>query len=130
MYLADSRILIRPATKDDIKDMTDVFFYSFNAPFWQYFIPDTPYFRGWWDEAWKMGLENPTDRSFVAVDTTNGDKVVGFSRWMVPQDDGNQERKWPDMSPDEWDMELVEIFFGGMEENRKELMGVKPHWSM
>ena len=130
MYLADSRFQIRPATKDDVPAMTDVFFHSFNAPFWQYFIPDTPYMRRWWDEAWTIGLDNPTDRTFVAVDTANSDKVIGFSRWMAPQDDGNQERKWPDMAPeDQWDMEIVGRFFGGMDENRKELMGTKPHWS-
>lgn len=86
--------------------------------------------RKWWNDAWTMGLENPTDRTFVAVDTENGSKIVGFSRWMIPQDDGNQERKWPDMAPsDGWDMEIVENFFGGMEENRKEMMGQSSHWS-
>lgn len=86
--------------------------------------------RTWWKEAWQIGLDNPTDRTFVAEDTENQNRIVGFSRWMVPQQDGNQERKWPDMSPSDWDMEIVENFFGGMEENRHEMMGTKPHWSI
>ena len=76
-----------------------------------------------------MGLENSTDRSFVVEDTENKNKIVAFSRWMVPQEDGNLERKWPDMSPSDWDMEIVEAFFGGMEANRAELMGSRPHYS-
>ena len=85
--------------------------------------------RKWWSEAWQLGLDNPTDRTFVVEDTDNQNKLVAFSRWMVPQQDGNQERPWPEMSESEWDMEIVENFFGGMEENRRELMGARPHWS-
>ena len=95
-----------------------------------------------------MGLDNPTDRTFVAEDKEDGNKIVAFSRWMVPQQDGkwsrkiisdsvdiyiwtgNIERIWPELSPDEWDMELVEAFFGGMEVNRHELMGSRPHWGI
>lgn len=62
-------------------------------------------------------------------DTDNGHKIVGFSRWMVPQQDGNLERVWAELSPDDWDMELAEAFFGGMEENQHEMMGERPHWS-
>ena len=130
LKLAGSRYNIRPATKDDVKSMTEVFFNSFNQPFWQYFISDSPGNRQWWDEAWEMGIDNPTDQSFVVEDTKNGNRVVAFSRWMVPQQDGNLERKWPEMKEDEWDMEVVENFFGGMEQNRHELMGSRPHWSM
>jgi GNAT superfamily N-acetyltransferase len=74
-----------------------------------------------------MGLANPTDRTFVVEDTEKDNKIVAFSRWMVPQSDGNLERKWPDL-PSSWDMEVAGAFFGGMEHNREEMMGKRPHW--
>jgi hypothetical protein len=35
LKLAGPEVCIRPATKDDVDAMADVFFRSFNAPFWQ-----------------------------------------------------------------------------------------------
>lgn len=129
--LAD-HIRIRPATKADAPAMTEVFFRSFNAPFWQYFMPGTPFVREWWTAAWTQGLDSPRDRTFVAVDVgaEAGDRVVGFSRWVVPQADGSLEHDaWPPIRPEDgWDMDLVAKFFGGMDENREGLMGKKPHW--
>lgn len=123
-------IRIRPATKADAPAMAEVFFRSFNAAFWQYFMPDTPLTRAWWTEAWTKGLDSPRDRTFVAVDTQAEGRVVGFSRWIVPQPDGSLEHDaWPPLRPEDgWDMDLVARFFGGMDENREALMGKEPHW--
>lgn len=77
-----------------------------------------------------MGLDNPTDQTFVVEDSESNNEIVAFSRWMVPQQDGSIERPWPEPKPEDWDMELADAFFGGMEENHKELMGKRPHWSM
>ncbi len=85
--------------------------------------------RKWWHEAWLMGLNNPTDRTFVVEDTENDNRIVAFSRWMVPQQDGNQERIWPSLDQGPADMEVAGSFFGGMEESRHKAMGSKPHWS-
>ncbi|KAK4539235.1 hypothetical protein LTR36_000863 [Oleoguttula mirabilis] len=128
LRLAGSRFRVREASKADVSGMTDAFFNSFNAPFWRYFTPDTPDKREWWNDAWTMGIENPTDRSFVVEDTEEGNTVVAFSRWMTPQRNGNLERKWPEMAEHEWDMEIVNQFFGGMASNRHEMMGKRPHW--
>lgn len=131
LKLAGPQFHIRPATKEDVPGLTDVFFHSFNAPFWQYFMPDNANNRKWWSEGWTISLENPTDRNFVVEDTQANNRIVAFSRWIVPQDDGNKERKWPDspMEPqDEEHQEVGGAFFGGMEENRAELMGNRPHW--
>ena len=49
---------------------------------------------------------------------------------MVPQADGNQDRQWPELTDDLFDMELAGAFFGGMEQNQRELMGNRPHWCM
>lgn len=132
-----ARIRIRPAAKDDAPALADVFFRAFNAPFFQYLMPDTPALRAWWAAAWRKGLDNPTDRTFVAVDTEAGGDggaavVVGFSRWQVPQPDGSLEHdSWPPMQPGDgcaWDMDIIGPFFGGMDVNREALMGKKPHW--
>ncbi|KJX99351.1 hypothetical protein TI39_contig362g00002 [Zymoseptoria brevis] len=77
---------------------------------------------------WAIGLGNPTDRTFVAVDTQEHDRIAGFSRWQTPQAGGNRERQWPDIPEGLFDMELTEAFFGGMEVNRKDIMGQRPHW--
>jgi hypothetical protein len=106
--VAGPRFRVRDAATDDVSYMTEVFFRSFNQPFWQYFVPDQPMFRKWWDDSWTIGIENPTDRSFVVEDTQDNNKIVAFSRWMVPQSDGNLERRWPEIDPKSWDMEIVE----------------------
>ncbi|KAF2722390.1 hypothetical protein K431DRAFT_284078 [Polychaeton citri CBS 116435] len=130
--LANPSHIIRPATKADIPGMTDCFFHSFNAKFWQYFMPDNEHLRWWWDKSWEKGLDNPTDVNFVAIDTEKGDKVIGFSRWMKPQQDGyqNREASWAEVIPEHWDMELTNSFFEGMDNNRLVLLEKRPHWCM
>lgn len=54
-------------------------------------------------------------------------RLVAFTRWRVPQADGNLEQKWPEL-PGELDMEVMDGFFGGMAMNHEELMGNRPHW--
>lgn len=75
-------------------------------------------------------------RTFVAVDTrvTDGERksvddgrVVGFTRWRIPQEDGNLNELWPNL-PEDADMNIMGPFFSGMRKNRKELMEGKPHW--
>ena len=103
LKLADTdRYRIREATTNDVSAMTEVFFHSFNAPFWQYFMADNPANRQWWDKGWTMGIESPTDISFVVEDTQSNNRIVAFSRWMTPQKPGVQKRKcWPDMKEEE-----------------------------
>ncbi|KAF2772636.1 hypothetical protein EJ03DRAFT_348587 [Teratosphaeria nubilosa] len=111
--LADpERSRIREAKEQDVSAMTEVFFRSFNAPFWQYFISD------------KIGRANG-EQDIV---WEKGNKIVGFARWVLPQRDGNLERKWPEMDPKDWDMEIFEKFF--VEENRHEMMQTTPHWML
>ncbi|KAK4498057.1 hypothetical protein PRZ48_010713 [Zasmidium cellare] len=128
-HLADpTRYNIRPAQPSDFEAMTTVFYASFTGPFWSYLIPNDATHQAWWDESWALSHANPTDRQFVVEDLENNKEIVAFSRWMLPQDDGNQERKWPELKEEDWDMPLMGAFFGGMEENRKEIMGERKHW--
>ncbi|KAK6431315.1 hypothetical protein LTR95_012526 [Oleoguttula sp. CCFEE 5521] len=121
---------IRPATGSDIPSLTSSFYTSFGlAPFMAYLFPRSPYFDKWWNEVFLLGLQNPTDRTFVVTDSNAGDKVVAFSRWMVPQADGSLERKWPAVGGEAWgDMEVAGAFFGGMGGNHEKIMAKRPHW--
>ncbi|SMY20864.1 unnamed protein product [Zymoseptoria tritici ST99CH_1A5] len=135
LHLADTnRFKIRPATKGDLQTLTDdIWFNSFGlSSFWAYLFPDSTICRRQYlDRMWAIGLENPTDRTFVAVDTQEHDRFAGFSRWQIPQADSNRGRQcrfWPDIPGGLFDMELIEAFFGGVEVNRKEVMGERSHW--
>lgn len=98
-------------------------------------MPPTATTRLWWEKAWLLGIEkDPTARTFIVFDSSvkSGEepegKLVAFSRWIVPQSDGSLDRLWPDL-PEEWDLSVMGPFFEGMEKNRAELMGKRPHWS-
>lgn len=120
-------IVVRRATQADVPGMTDIFFRSFNQKFWQHFCPDQPANREFISDMWSRGIDAPTDRSFVAVDTDQDSKLVGLSRWQVPQADGSQNHDaWPE--PSMLDQEIARPFFGGMDENRASIMGHKPHF--
>jgi hypothetical protein len=97
LHLADTtRFKIRPAQEDDLQTLTnDVWFHSFGVnPFWAYLFPDSTICRReYLDKLWAIGLRNPTDRTFVVVDTQEHDRVVALSRWQVPQKDGNRDRE-------------------------------------
>lgn len=120
-------IVVRRATQADVPGMTDIFFRSFNQKFWQHFCPDQPANREFISDMWSRGIDAPTDRSFVAVDTDQDLKLVGLSRWQVPQADGSQNHDaWPE--PSMLDQEIARPFFGGMDENRASIMGQRPHF--
>lgn len=124
---AMSSIIIRSATQADVPGMADIFFRSFNQKFWQYFCPDKPVNRMFISDMWSRGIDTPTDRSFVAIDTSRDSKIVGLSRWQLPQDDGAQNHDaWPE--PSMLDQGIAQPFFGGMDENRGSIMGRKPHF--
>ena len=93
-------------------------------------MPENESRRRWWNKAWELGIESPSDRTFVVEDRENDNKILAFSRWQVPQEDGNLERRWPELNSDEWDVEVAKDFFEGTEANRKAMMDGRPHWCM
>ena len=106
---------IRPATSKDVDEMANLFFSSFTPShmFWQVMLKDNETARAWWSKAWKMGIEeDPATRTFVVEDTAANAKLVAFSRWVLPQSDGNLERLWPELNED-YDPEISAAFFGG-----------------
>jgi len=123
---------IRDAKLADVGSITDVWYASFNRThkFFHYATPDTPTTRKWFDEFWATGIRAGPKvvRTFVAEDLANDNKIVAFSRWHVPQADGNQDVPFPPF-PDEWDPEITEALWGGMARSRLRVMGKRPHWS-
>jgi len=75
----------------------------------------------------KSHLGTDLDKRFPSL-VTDG-RIVGYTRWRVPQADGNIDDKWPDLPQGEGiDMNILGPFFEGMHNNREELMGRNPHW--
>lgn len=122
---------VRDATLNDVGSLTSLWYTSFNPShkFWDIMTPDDGVTRQWWDETWTMGIKAGPEllRTFIVEDMSNN-RPVAFSRWNVPQADGNQEIPLPEY-PSSWDAELTEAFWGGMPRNRAEVMKKSRHWS-
>lgn len=120
-------IIVRPAIAADVEGMSDVFFHSFNQTFWQYFCPESEKNHNFIVDMWTRGIHSPTDQSFVAVDTSACDRIIGVSRWQLPQYNGAQNHDaWPE--PSMLDQRIAVPFFGGMDVNRESIMKDRPHW--
>ncbi|KAI0441942.1 hypothetical protein F4803DRAFT_391674 [Xylaria telfairii] len=122
---------IRDAELADVASLTGIWYTSFypSHDLFDYATPDDPITRKWFDELWTMGIMAGPDvmRTFVVEDLSQGNKLVAFSRWHVPQADGNQDIPMPPV-PAHWDPEITEALWGGMAQNRARIMGQKPHW--
>lgn len=120
-------IVIRAAELTDVDHMTDVFFRSFNQGFWKHFCPDCEANRKLIADMWIMGLESSQDRTFVAIDTSALNAIVGFSRWQVPlYDRVDICESWLEYSM--LDQQIAVPFFAGEDTNRTIVMGDRPHW--
>jgi hypothetical protein len=65
-------------------------------------------------------------RIFVAEDLSQGNKLVAFARWHVPQANGNQDIPMPPTTP-HWDPEITDALWGGMARNRAHQIAKRPH---
>ncbi|EPS35150.1 hypothetical protein H072_11467 [Dactylellina haptotyla CBS 200.50] len=109
--------VIRPATLDEVEDLTRLWFMSFNSShdFWKITTPEDKVTTQWFNDVWAMGIRAGPEiiATWVVEDLNQGGKAVGFSRWHVPQLDRSQEIPFPPFLK-EWDPELVDAFWGGM----------------
>ncbi|KAK6337858.1 hypothetical protein TWF696_001336 [Orbilia brochopaga] len=122
---------IRPATLNDVEALTQLWIDSFNPShkFWEVATPDIPATRRWLSEMWANGIKAGTSKivTHVVEDLQKDKKLVAYSRFSPPQEDGSQELPIPEW-PAEWDYEVSDALWGGMERNRLYVMGKKPHW--
>ncbi|KAI1122080.1 hypothetical protein F5Y10DRAFT_281989 [Nemania abortiva] len=122
---------IRDAELADVEDIVNVWYASFNASnkFFDYVIPDDAATRKWLQELFTMGIVAGPGviRTFVVEDLSQGKKLAAFARWIVPQEDGNQDIPMPPV-PSHWDPEITDALWGGMARSRARIMGQKPHW--
>lgn len=124
--MADS-IIIRSAILADIDHMTDVFFESFDQKFWTYICPDNNPNRRFIVDMWKKGMIASTDRTFVAVDTADSNRIIGFSRWQAPLYGKSIScDSWPEASILGQDVAIT--LFRDEDLNRRTIMGNRPHW--
>ncbi|KAK6334054.1 hypothetical protein TWF696_002556 [Orbilia brochopaga] len=124
--------VIRPATLDDIENLTRLWFMSFNAShdFWKVMTPQDKVTTEWFNELWAMGIRAGPEviTTWIVEDLNQGSRAVGFSRLHVPQLDRSQTIPFPPF-PKEWDPELADAFWNGMARNRAKVMGRRIHWS-
>ncbi|KAI0535798.1 hypothetical protein GGR58DRAFT_503941 [Xylaria digitata] len=122
---------VRDAELADVGSLTNIWYAAFNPThkFFDFATPDDAPTRKWFDELWTMGImAGPTVmRTFVVEKLSEGNKLVAFVRWHVPQADGNQDIPMPPI-PSSWDPEITDALWGGMERMRARVMGKRPHW--
>lgn len=147
-----SHIIIRPAEEGDCDAIGTCYWTAWGPShlFWSTKFP-AEIFSPWFTEAFRKEFKPDTAYvSFVAVDTTikpddspenkalplweqkganvRDGRLVSFTRWRVPQEDGNLDEEWPELPEKGLDMEIMGVFFGGMEHNHTGMMGKRPHW--
>ncbi|KAI3338322.1 hypothetical protein F4824DRAFT_460480 [Ustulina deusta] len=122
---------VRDAELTDVESITNIWYAAFNPThkFFDFATPDDATTRKWFNELWTMGIVAGPGvmRTFVVEDLSRGNKLVAFSRWHVPQADGNQDIPMPPV-PAHWDLDITEALWGGMARSRSRIMGQKPHW--
>ncbi|KAI1282721.1 acyl-CoA N-acyltransferase [Xylaria sp. FL0933] len=122
---------VRDAELADVDSITNIWYTSFNPThkFFHFATPDDAATRKWFNELWAMGIKAGPGvmRTFVVESLSQGNKLVAFSRWHVPQADGNQDIPMPPV-PVHWDSEITDGLWGGMARSRARIMGKEPHW--
>ncbi|KAI9150600.1 hypothetical protein HJFPF1_10375 [Paramyrothecium foliicola] len=122
---------VREATLDDVDDITELWFASFNKShtFFDYATPKDEDTRKWLSQVFTIGiLAGPSKfLTFVVEDLSRDKTLVAFGRHHPLQPDGSQEIPFPAF-PASWDAELVDLLWGGMARNRAAIMGKSLHW--
>lgn len=147
-----STILIRHATPTDTAALATCFFTAWTPShaFWETKWKPDPFYPWFITAFTKEFKPDTTYVTYVAIDTaiepdnseenkslppweqrganTHDGRLVAFTRWRVPQADGNLDEGWPDLAEEKLDMEVMGAFFEGMEVNHSAMMGSRPHW--
>jgi hypothetical protein len=124
-----------PATPTDSPALTTVFLAAFRDPFNQRLFPRTPDVTAYWTAQFTSFINNPHKTVLKVIDSADG-SIVAFTVWQLPVQSSPEDvhlkhshshsGQYP--YPASCDRELCEVFFGGMEEMKKRVMGARPHY--
>lgn len=106
-HKAPDGLVVRQAKVEDAEAMAALFYTAF-APAHPFYSVMMLREAGlpWWVAAWRLGIrKDPTTRTFVVEDSSCNGELVAYSRWVVPQLDGNLYRLWPERPP-QFDQEI------------------------
>ncbi|KAJ5116709.1 acetyltransferase [Penicillium angulare] len=127
-----SLLKVEPITIDDIPGLIEIWYAAFTDPIMQEIFPDTPGVREWLAQGFQHDLSNrPFQPLLKVVDVNSKDlqgrpRIMGWGKWdlSMPEERGRRFLPWAD------DMlaEKCDGFFGGMEANRKRVMGDDKHF--
>ncbi|KAL4807455.1 acyl-CoA N-acyltransferase [Aspergillus unguis] len=121
---------LEPAVANDAPRLTEIYFAAFTNVLSQRITPDTGDVREFQTAAFKKDIENAQNgKGMHFTKAVDKDGVIaGFSSWKVyeglTEDEGTIQ--WPASS----DAELCTSFFGGMNTERKKIIGDQPHYEL
>jgi NAD-dependent oxidoreductase involved in siderophore biosynthesis len=126
---AFSTLRLEPVTEDDIQALSSLWYAAFTDPGFRKLFPDTPAVRQWWDDANRADLrKKPFQKYLKVVDTASKNKIIAYAKWDLSTAEQRGERFPP--FPAEGDQELLEKFFGTMENERKRVLGDRLNYCM
>lgn len=124
---------LAPATLDDIREISDVWYTCFPDPFVRKMFPLKPSVQQWWDDANSSDMQHKPSAQYLKVTDLAADdgkgKLVGYAKWFVPV--GNEQPELENRFPpwaEESDQNLCDRFFGHLVTERRKHMGDRQHY--
>jgi len=128
---SSSTLIVLEATLADVPALQSIFARAFYpvSPYMKKAIPDTPQVAEWWGTVHKIAIKDPGIRLLKVVDSALDDEIIALCRWRVPGMFGKDAGLWLEVPlTSDHDEELCLAFIKPMGEQRKELMGDRPHY--
>lgn len=122
------KLELRKATASDAKALTDIYYSAFSkdAISLLVFPRNNPAPWKWWYDSVIEELADPNAHFICIYDSDSTDqKVIAYGKWNSPEAviDTNLPT-WPEGA----DLEVAEIFFGGLVRTHEKLMRGRKHW--
>jgi hypothetical protein len=129
-----NKLILEPATPDDIPTMIDIWFAAFTDPTMQRLWPDTSGVREWWEDANRREmLDRSSCRYIKVVDPGSTDgpgkrRVAAWAKWdlAMPEERKRRYPPWHEDMPGE----ECDVFFGREERERERVMGGLTHFCL
>ncbi|KAI3144547.1 hypothetical protein CBS147325_5307 [Penicillium roqueforti] len=125
-------LVLEPATVEDLPAITDLWFTAFNDPGMRRLFPDTPGTREWFTEANRTDMLTKPFQKYIKIidpsttDTQGKARIVAYAKWdlAMPDERGDRFPPWHGDMPGQ----VCDTFFGGLESERKRVMGDRKHY--